>query len=136
NHAPFGGTIEGVGAASWAYLGKPPSQLSHAEAALLAVLPQAPSRYRPDRHPARAQASRDKVLARLLSLGEWPSDATIPAAQETVVSRQLRPPMHAALLAERLRRMDREAARIDTLIDADLQMALEARVATWLSRLP
>ena len=49
--APFGGTIEGVEAASWAYLGKPASQLSRAEAALLAVLPQAPSRLRPDRHP-------------------------------------------------------------------------------------
>src|SRR5690606_26489428 len=39
NHAPFGGTIEGVEAASWAYLGKPSSRLSRAEAALLAVLP-------------------------------------------------------------------------------------------------
>ena len=35
--APFGGTIEGVEAASWAYLGKPAAQLSHAEAALLSV---------------------------------------------------------------------------------------------------
>ncbi|MGB6029377.1 MAG: transglycosylase domain-containing protein, partial [Rhodanobacter sp.] len=51
NHAPFGGPIEGVEAASWAYLGKPASRLSHAEAALLAVLPQSPSRLRPDRHP-------------------------------------------------------------------------------------
>ena len=33
NRAPFGGTLQGVAAASWAYLGKPPSQLTHAEAA-------------------------------------------------------------------------------------------------------
>ncbi len=33
---PFGGTLQGVGAASWAYLGKPPAQLSYADAALLA----------------------------------------------------------------------------------------------------
>lgn len=136
NHAPFGGTIEGVGAASWAYLGKPPSQLSHAEAALLAVLPQAPSRNRPDRHASRAQQARDKVLTRMRALGEWPATVVTAAMQETVVSRQLRPPMHAALLAERLRRGDRSAARIESLIDADLQMALESRVATWLSRLP
>lgn len=32
-----------IGAASWAYLGKPPAQLSYGEAALLAVLPQAPA---------------------------------------------------------------------------------------------
>jgi penicillin-binding protein 1C len=53
--APFGGTIEGVEAASWAYLGKPAARLSHAEAALLAVLPQAPSRLRPDRSSRRGQ---------------------------------------------------------------------------------
>lgn len=49
NRAPFGGNLEGVQAASFAYLGKSAAKLTHAEAALLAVLPQAPSRYRPDR---------------------------------------------------------------------------------------
>ncbi|WP_313652172.1 transglycosylase domain-containing protein, partial [Pseudomonas soli] len=48
NRAPFGGTLQGVAAASWAYLGKSPKHLTPAEAALLAVLPQAPSRLRPD----------------------------------------------------------------------------------------
>src|SRR6185437_15833407 len=71
NHAPFGGPIEGVEAASWAYLGKPASRLSRAEAALLAVLPQSPSRLRPDRHPAAARAARDKVLRRMRDLGVW-----------------------------------------------------------------
>ncbi|RMU07570.1 transglycosylase domain-containing protein, partial [Pseudomonas savastanoi] len=40
NRAPFGGTLQGVAAASWAYLGKSPHNLTRAEAALLAVLPQ------------------------------------------------------------------------------------------------
>ncbi|MBP6626676.1 MAG: transglycosylase domain-containing protein, partial [Arenimonas sp.] len=71
NHAPFGGTIEGVEAASWAYLGKPAKNLSQAEAALLAVLPQAPSRLRPDRHPDAARAARDKLLARMAARGAW-----------------------------------------------------------------
>lgn len=53
NRAPFGGTLQGIGAASWAYLGKPPASLSYGEAALLAVLPRAPSRLRPDRWPQR-----------------------------------------------------------------------------------
>ncbi len=65
NRAPFGGTVEGVGAASWMWLGKPASQLTRGEAALLAVLPQAPSRLRPDRWPQRAEAARNKVLDRL-----------------------------------------------------------------------
>ncbi|RMN14231.1 Penicillin-binding protein 1C, partial [Pseudomonas savastanoi pv. glycinea] len=38
NRAPFGGTLQGVAAASWAYLGKSPHNLTRAEAALLAVL--------------------------------------------------------------------------------------------------
>src|SRR6266481_7165005 len=51
NLAPYGGPIEGVQAAAYAYLGNSAKSLSHAEAALLAVLPQSPSRLRPDRHP-------------------------------------------------------------------------------------
>ena len=58
NRAPFGGTLEGIGAASWSWLGKPPSALTRGEAALLAVLPQAPSRLRPDRWPERARGAR------------------------------------------------------------------------------
>ena len=71
NHAPMGGIVEGVEMASRSYLGKSANQLSAAEAALLVVLPQAPSRLRPDRHPARAQLYRDKVLKRMAQLRHW-----------------------------------------------------------------
>ncbi len=47
NRAPFGGTLQGIGAASWAYLGKPPAQLSYGEAALLAVLPPGAQSFAP-----------------------------------------------------------------------------------------
>ena len=40
NRAPFGGNLTGVGAASWRYFAKPCSELSLAQAALLAGLPQ------------------------------------------------------------------------------------------------
>lgn len=62
NIAPYGGNIEGVAAASWLYFGKEPTQLSYAEAALLAALPNSPTRLRPDLHPERARQARDKVL--------------------------------------------------------------------------
>lgn len=71
NRAPFGGTLQGIGAASWAYLGKSPANLSYSEAAMLAVLPQAPSRLRPDRWPERAEAARNKVLERMAVQGVW-----------------------------------------------------------------
>jgi penicillin-binding protein 1C len=136
NRAPFGGTIEGVQAASWAYLGKPAARLSHAEAALLAVLPQAPSRLRPDREPERARAARDKVLARMASLGVWSRAQVDDARIEPVVARALQPPLHAALLAQRLRAANPRATRIHSTIDMDLQRTLEERVAAYFSHLP
>lgn len=136
NHAPFGGPIEGVQAASWAYLGKPASQLSHAEAALLAVLPQSPSRLRPDRHPEAARHARDKVLRRMHDEGIWSRTFIRDAAMEPVVARSLRAPLEAALLAERLHEMAPKQRRIVTTIDPNMQRAVEDRVREYLSRLP
>ncbi|MEO5812073.1 MAG: penicillin-binding protein 1C [Rhodanobacter sp.] len=136
NHAPFGGPIEGVEAASWAYLGKPASQLSRAEAALLTVLPQAPSRWRPDRHAGAARAARDKVLRRMRDLGVWSPKQISDAALEPVVARSLRSPLSAALLAERLHQQQPGARRITTTIDANLQRAVEERVGGYMARLP
>ena len=136
NHAPFGGTVEGVEAASWAYLGKPAARLSQAEAALLAVLPQAPSRLRPDRHPDAARAARDKVLARMQRLGGWSAADVADARIEPVVARRLQPPLSAPLLAQRLRGAHPGEARIASTIDAQLQRALEQRLAAYFARLP
>jgi penicillin-binding protein 1C len=136
DQAPFGGTIEGVEAASWAYLGKPASRLSHAEAALLAVLPQAPSRLRPDRHAARARAARDKLLGRMAALGIWTPAVVRDAKIEAVAARSLHPPLTAALLARRLHAADPRTRRIRTTIDAGLQRALEARLGDYLAHLP
>lgn len=134
--APFGGNVEGVEAASWAYLGKSARQLSHAEAALLAVLPQAPSRLRPDRHPQAARAARDKVLARLAGSGVWPAQRLREAALEPVVARRLQPPLRAALLAERLVQGDGDARLIRSTLDAALQSMVERRVAMHVAALP
>ncbi|MBW8312532.1 MAG: penicillin-binding protein 1C, partial [Rhizobium sp.] len=136
NHAPFGGTVEGVEAASWAYLGKPARELSQAEAALLAVLPQAPSRLRPDRHPEAARAARDKVLARLAGQGTWRAEDVAAARIEPVVSRRLQAPVSAALLAQRLRAAQPGQARITSTLDANLQRTLEARLAAYFAQLP
>ena len=49
NVAPYGGNLGGVEAVSLAYFGKHTEDLSLGEAALIAGLPQSPSRYRPKR---------------------------------------------------------------------------------------
>ena len=135
NRAPFGGTLQGVAAASWAYLGKSPSQLTHAEAALLAVLPQAPSRLRPDRHPQRAQEARDKVLRRLAEFQVWPQPAVDEALEEPLLLAPRLEPSLAPLLARRLNRPD-SPPLIRTTLDATLQRRLEDLLLGWRARLP
>ena len=135
NRAPFGGTLQGVAAASWAYLGKSPSQLTHAEAALLAVLPQAPSRLRPDRHPQRAQDARDKVLRRLAEFQVWPQSAVDEALEEPLLLAPRLEPSLAPLLARRLNRPD-SPPLIRTTLDATLQRRLEDLLLGWRARLP
>jgi penicillin-binding protein 1C len=67
--APFGGNLEGVRAASFAYFGKEPKRLSTAEAALLVALPQSPETRRPDRFEQAAIKARERVLARVEAAG-------------------------------------------------------------------
>lgn len=69
NRAPFGGNFTGAEAASRRYFGKRARNLSLAEAALLAGLPQSPTRHRPDIHPDNARRRRAYVLDRMLDLG-------------------------------------------------------------------
>jgi penicillin-binding protein 1C len=61
NLAPYGGNLEGVGAASWFYFGKEPRQLTLGEIALLTALPRSPTRYDPTRNPDRARQARSRV---------------------------------------------------------------------------
>lgn len=135
NRAPFGGNLEGVQAASFAYLGKSAAKLTHAEAALLAVLPQAPSRYRPDRHPERARAARDKVMLRLVRQGAWPEQAWREGRIEPVLARARFTPMEAPLFA-RLAAASQPGALVHTTIDGDLQRWLEGRVESYIRRFP
>ncbi|WP_415881481.1 penicillin-binding protein 1C [Neptuniibacter sp. QD34_54] len=134
NKAPFGGTIEGVQAASLQYLQKPASQLRFSEAALLAVLPQAPSRLRPDRHPKLAQQYRDKVLDRLLSFQIWGEESVKRAKQEDVAVWPLSNPIHAPLLSRRLKQSEPENKVIRSTIDSGIQQQFSDQIKRYVSR--
>ncbi|WP_075186470.1 penicillin-binding protein 1C [Teredinibacter haidensis] len=126
NIAPFGGTVEGVQAASFTYLNKPASELTRAEAALLAVLPQSPTRFRPDLHPQAAQNARDKVLDRLNAFGKWSTDEVDSAKLEPVIAYRHAPPQYAPLLSRRLITQQQGITHtIQTTVDGELQRALE-----------
>ena len=64
-HAPFGGNVVGLDAAAWRYFGLRPYQLSWAEAASLAVLPNAPSLIYPGRNQDGLLAKRNRLLGKL-----------------------------------------------------------------------
>jgi penicillin-binding protein 1C len=82
SHAPFGTNVVGVDAASWRYFGRGLSQLSWAECATLAVLPNSPSIIYPGKNQDRLKRKRDKLLFKLLTLKEIDSETYQLAIQE------------------------------------------------------
>ena len=135
NRAPYGGTVEGIGAASWMYLGKPPSELTAGEAALLAVLPQAPSRLRPDRYPQRAEAARNKVLDRLAEFEVWPQSKVNDLKQESIWLAPRQVPHSAPLLARRVAQGVKDPV-IRTTINPAIQRQLEEMARNRKYQLP
>lgn len=136
NHAPFGGPLEGVEVASRAYFGYPAAQLTWSQAALLAGLPQAPSRFRPDRYAERARTQRDKVLERLHTAGVLSAAEVQSAKLEEVEAYAPDSPLLSPLLARRLIRHTPNAATVSTFIDSEIQRALESNVREHKSLLP
>ncbi|MDB5813681.1 MAG: penicillin-binding protein [Rhodocyclales bacterium] len=144
NHAPMGGIVEGVEMASRSYLGKSAAQLSSAEAALLVVLPQAPSRLRPDRHADRAQRARDKVLHRMAKLGHWSQAEVDDALIERVGTNPPRLAWLAPLATERLHQAARrntsegthQPSIVRSTLDRDMQSMLERLLADRVAQLP
>lgn len=65
SHAPFGGNVVGIDAAAWRYFGHAPSQLSWAEAATLAVLPNAPAAIHPAKNRDTLLKKRNRLLLQL-----------------------------------------------------------------------
>ena len=133
--APFGGNLEGVRAASLAYLGKEPRRLSNGEAALLVALPQSPEMRRPDRRHISALKARNRVLDRMVRSGVL-SAADAARAKAESVPRSRRPfPMFAPHLADAqvAAKPMRKVHRLT--LDRDLQMSLQMLAAEHARRL-
>ena len=68
-HAPFGGNVVGLEAAAWRYYGRSADDLSWAESATLAVLPNAPALIHPGRSRDALLAKRNFLLDKLCATG-------------------------------------------------------------------
>lgn len=127
--APYGGSLEGVRAASLAYFGHEPSTLTDAEQALLIAIPQAPELRRPDRHPKAARRARALVLHRLVQKGLISAKAAREAAAEPIPRRAAFPERAWAAAGELARGASPAQPTVVSTIDAALQTRVETLAA-------
>ena len=137
NESPYGGTIYGVEEASQAFFGKPAADVTLAEAAYLAALPQAPTYYSPYGNNREAlEARKNLVLERMLDLGFISKDEyseTVSTEVEFLpqAATGIRAPHFVMYIREQLARQYGEEAlaergfRVITTLDYDLQTEAE-----------
>jgi penicillin-binding protein 1C len=120
-HAPFGGNVVGLDAASWLYFGRAPDELSWAEAAFLAVLPNDPGLTATDAGRARLRGKRDRLLEKLRRLGRIGDLDSRLALAEPMPARPRAVPRQAPHLLDTLAARVGAAPPFRSFIDADLQ---------------
>jgi penicillin-binding protein 1C len=122
--APYGGNLEGVRAASFAYFGREPDRLSPDQIALLIALPQSPEARRPDLRPDAAISARRRVLMRLASKGVVEPDLARESAAYPAPGRRDFPALawHAA---EEARTLAKAPGDVRTTLDMSLQKETE-----------
>jgi len=107
NQIYLGQRAYGFAAAAQVYFGKRLSELTLPEAAMLAGLPKAPSRYNPIANPKRAKLRQQYVLRRMHELQFITGEQFAAADRQTVVVRKdkeiLDYPVHAEYFAEMVR---------------------------------
>jgi len=118
-NAPFGGNVVGLNAASWRYYGKQPDQLSWAEAATLAVLPNSPGLIHPGRNRAALRAKRNRLLERLVQDGKIDAQTLELSLLELLPEKPLPLPDLTPHLLEEVR--NKKNGQVSTTIDRNLQ---------------
>lgn len=125
SNAPFGSNVVGLDAAAWRYFGRPPEQLSWAETATLAVLPNAPALVHPGRNRELLLAKRNALLDNLAANGTLADQQVELAKLEPLPDRPHPLPRLAPHLLERFKTEYRQlklgTTRIQTSINSDLQ---------------
>jgi penicillin-binding protein 1C len=121
SHAPFGSNVVGLEAASWRYFGIPPGQLSWAEAATLAVLPNAPSLIFPGKNQEKLIRKRNGLLGKMFRYGIIDRQTYELALSEPVPGDPHPLPKVAPHLLERAIREGFQGQRIYSTVDYSLQ---------------
>ncbi len=135
SNAPFGGNVVGLDAAAWRYYGRNADQLSWAEAATLAVLPNAPSLIFPGKNQEKLLAKRNVVLKKLSESGKFDSQTLELALLEPLPQKPYPLPQTAPHLLTTLVKEKGKGLRHQTTINLNLQMLGNAIVQQHITQL-
>ncbi|HLO59329.1 MAG TPA: penicillin-binding protein 1C [Bacteroidales bacterium] len=102
SYAPYGGNVVGMEAAAWRYFGTSGADLTWAQAATLAVLPNSPSLVNPGKNRLVLKSKRDRLLNRLYKL-KWIDSGTLQSSlAEDIPEKPLAMPSSAPHLLNRV----------------------------------
>lgn len=129
-HAPFGGNVVGLEAAAWRYFGRPPAQLSWAEAATLAVLPNAPAMMHLSKNRKFLLEKRNRLLKRLREEGIIDETTCSLALDESLPGEPLPLPQLAPHLVAHFYKSSEGRQTVST-VDKNLQVRVEDLLERW-----
>ena len=130
SHAPFGGNVVGLDAAAWRYLGRDASDLSWAEAATFAVLPNTPSSINLSQNRPALLEKRNRLLKRLKDR-RFIDEYTYESALEEPLIGELHPlPSYCPHLVEEYNVTSR-GKTVRTGIMLNLQRRVEESLKRW-----
>ena len=125
NLAPYGGNIEGIGAASYLYFDKPPDKLSASEIAVLTAIPSSPSQFRPDRDLSKCVARRNQVLSRLRDNGLITASEYEQALKEEIPIQRVAPAVAAPHFCQKVIAAQPDQTEIHSTLDYKIQINCE-----------
>ena len=147
NQSPYGGTAYGIEAASQMYFDKHAKDLSLAQSALLAGLPQSPTRYSPfGSHPELAKKRQLEVLKAMREEKYITSQEEQQAAKEVLkykrISNNIEAPHFVLYIKDLLiakygaKTVEEGGLKVTTSLDSDIQKFAEEAVAKEIDSLP
>ncbi|WP_448779308.1 penicillin-binding protein 1C [Bacteroides congonensis] len=130
SHAPFGGNVVGLDAAAWRYFGHSAEDLSWAESAMLAVLPNAPAMIHLSKGRKILLSKRNRLLKQLLEkkvidLSTYELAVTEPLPDEPHPLPQIAPHLVSRFYKERNGQYTRST------IDRGMQTHIEDLAERW-----
>ncbi len=129
-HAPYGGNVVGLEMAAWRYFGVQSYQLSWAETATLAVLPNAPSLIYPGKNQQILLNKRNRLLKKLFEEKVIDKTTYELSVQENLPQKPYRLPQAAPHLLQNIAKT-KEGQRIKTTINNQLQARVNQIAARY-----